>query len=37
MQEVADALSAAGYARGGEETPSSEGVFFALPRELRTG
>lgn len=35
VQEVAGALEAAGYARGGEESPSSEGVFFALPRELR--
>lgn len=35
VQEVATALVDAGYARGGHEAPSSEGVFFALPRELR--
>ncbi len=33
VQEVAAAIAAAGYARGGDEVPSSEGVFFALPRE----
>ncbi len=33
VQQVAEAIAAAGYARGGDETPSSEGVFFALPRE----
>jgi len=36
VQEVADALQSEGYLREGEETPSSEGVFFALPNELRT-
>ena len=36
VQEVAAALMGAGYARGGEEIPSSEGVFFNLPREVRT-
>jgi 4-hydroxy-3-methylbut-2-enyl diphosphate reductase len=35
VQGVADALQAAGYARGGEELPSAEGVVFALPRQLR--
>jgi 4-hydroxy-3-methylbut-2-enyl diphosphate reductase len=35
VQGVADALAAAGYARGGEATPSDEGVFFALPAQLR--
>jgi 4-hydroxy-3-methylbut-2-enyl diphosphate reductase len=37
VQQVADSLAGAGYARSGEETPSSEGVFFALPRELQGG
>ena len=36
VQQVAEALESAGYLREGEETPSSEGVFFALPSELRT-
>lgn len=36
VQEVATAIATAGYARGGDETPSAEGVFFALPREVRT-
>ncbi len=36
VQEVARAIATAGYARTGEETPSAEGVFFALPREVRT-
>jgi 4-hydroxy-3-methylbut-2-en-1-yl diphosphate reductase len=35
VQEVATALVDAGYARGGEEDPSAEGVFFALPRGAR--
>jgi len=35
VQEVAEALEAAGYARGGEERASAEGVVFALPRQLR--
>ncbi len=35
VQEVATALSTAGYARGGKEEPSAEGVFFALPRGAR--
>jgi (E)-4-hydroxy-3-methyl-but-2-enyl pyrophosphate reductase len=35
VQEVATALVGAGYARGGEEDPSAEGVFFALPRGAR--
>ncbi|WP_217914069.1 4-hydroxy-3-methylbut-2-enyl diphosphate reductase [Miltoncostaea marina] len=35
VQEVATALVIAGYARGGEEVPSAEGVFFHLPREVR--
>ena len=33
VQQVAEAIVAAGYRRGGDETPSTEGVFFALPRE----
>ncbi len=36
VQDVAAALEAAGYARGGEEKPSAEGVVFALPHQLRT-
>ncbi len=36
VQQVAEALQNAGYLREGEETPSSEGVFFALPSELRS-
>jgi 4-hydroxy-3-methylbut-2-enyl diphosphate reductase len=36
VQEVAAAIAAAGYARTGEELPSAEGVFFSLPREVRT-
>jgi 4-hydroxy-3-methylbut-2-en-1-yl diphosphate reductase len=35
VQEVAASLVGAGYLRGGEEEPSSEGVFFHLPREVR--
>ena len=35
VQQVATALEASGYLREGEETPSSEGVFFALPSEVR--
>jgi 4-hydroxy-3-methylbut-2-enyl diphosphate reductase len=35
VRQVADALDEAGFARGGEEQPSAEGVVFALPRELR--
>ena len=35
VQEVATALTEAGYARGGQEEPSAEGVFFALPRGAR--
>jgi 4-hydroxy-3-methylbut-2-enyl diphosphate reductase len=35
VQQVATALVDAGYARGGEEEPSAEGVFFALPRGAR--
>jgi 4-hydroxy-3-methylbut-2-en-1-yl diphosphate reductase len=35
VQEVAAAVTAAGYARGGQEEPSAEGVFFQLPREVR--
>jgi 4-hydroxy-3-methylbut-2-en-1-yl diphosphate reductase len=37
VQEVAITLTAAGYARTGEEEPSAEGVVFALPREVRPG
>jgi 4-hydroxy-3-methylbut-2-enyl diphosphate reductase len=33
VQQVAEAIAAAGYARGGDEIPSSEGVYFSLPRE----
>ena len=33
VQQVAEAIARAGYSRGGEEIPSAEGVFFALPRE----
>jgi 4-hydroxy-3-methylbut-2-enyl diphosphate reductase len=36
VQGVAEALQAAGFARGGEEHPSAEGVVFALPRQLRS-
>ena len=36
VQQVAEALQDAGYHREGEETPSSEGVFFTLPSELRS-
>ncbi|WP_217922281.1 4-hydroxy-3-methylbut-2-enyl diphosphate reductase [Miltoncostaea oceani] len=36
VQEVASALVASGYLRGGEELPSAEGVFFRLPVEVRT-
>jgi 4-hydroxy-3-methylbut-2-en-1-yl diphosphate reductase len=36
VRQVADALDEAGFARGGEEQPSAEGVVFALPRELRS-
>lgn len=35
VQGVAAWLSERGWQRGGEETPSSEGVVFALPVELR--
>ncbi|MEW6582276.1 MAG: 4-hydroxy-3-methylbut-2-enyl diphosphate reductase [Actinomycetota bacterium] len=35
VQEVAAALEAHGFRRGGEEDPSAEGVVFALPSELR--
>ena len=35
VQEVARELEARGYLRGGEEDPSTEGVVFALPAELR--
>ena len=35
VQEVATALTGAGYSRGGEEDPSAEGVFFALPPGAR--
>ena len=35
VQEVATALVGAGYVRGGEEEPSAEGVFFALPPGAR--
>ncbi len=35
VQGVAQWLSGHGWQRGGEETPSSEGVVFALPAELR--
>jgi 4-hydroxy-3-methylbut-2-enyl diphosphate reductase len=36
VQDVARLLGDAGYARTGEEEPSAEGVFFHLPREVRT-
>ena len=36
VQGVAAWLSERGWQRGGEENPSSEGVVFALPNELRT-
>ncbi len=36
VQDVARLLEEAGYARTGEEEPSAEGVFFSLPREVRT-
>ncbi len=35
VQEVAEALQSRGYARGGHEIPSDEGVVFALPPEFR--
>jgi 4-hydroxy-3-methylbut-2-enyl diphosphate reductase len=35
VQQVAGALADAGYARSGEEEPSAEGVFFALPKGAR--
>jgi 4-hydroxy-3-methylbut-2-enyl diphosphate reductase len=35
VQEVAEALTEAGYSRGGEEEPSAEGVFFSLPPGAR--
>lgn len=35
VQEVASHLMENGYLRTGEELPSAEGVFFALPREVR--
>lgn len=35
VQDVAALLTDRGFARGGEETPSSEGVVFALPAEFR--
>lgn len=35
VQEVASYLMESGYLRTGEELPSAEGVFFALPREVR--
>lgn len=37
VRQVAEALEAAGFDRGGDEEPSSEGVYFALPREVRSG
>ena len=37
VQGVAAWLAARGWARGGEEVPSDEGVVFALPAELRAG
>lgn len=36
VQGVAAWLTAQGWARGGEEHPSDEGVVFSLPGELRT-
>lgn len=36
VRQVAEALEGAGFTRGGDEEPSSEGVFFALPREVRS-
>ena len=35
VQEVATALVGSGYLRGGQEEPSAEGVFFALPPGAR--
>jgi 4-hydroxy-3-methylbut-2-en-1-yl diphosphate reductase len=35
VQGVADWLAERGWQRGGEEVPSTEGVVFALPAELR--
>jgi len=37
VQGVATWLAERGWARGGQEVPSDEGVVFALPAELRTG
>lgn len=36
VQEVAEHLARAGYSRGGSEAPSAEGVFFSLPRQVRS-
>ena len=36
VQAVAARLSDLGYLRSGEETPSTEGVVFALPSQLRS-
>lgn len=36
VQEVAETIGASGFLRATEDGPSSEGVFFALPREVRT-
>ena len=36
VQAVATRLSELGYLRSGEETPSTEGVVFALPSQLRS-
>ncbi len=36
VQQVAEAITAAGFSRGGEEIPSAEGVVFSLPREAST-
>lgn len=35
VREVADLLEESGFGRTGSDAPSAEGVFFALPREVR--
>ncbi len=35
VREVADLLAGRGFDRTGSDTPSAEGVIFALPREVR--
>jgi len=37
VREVAELLERHGFGRTGSDAPSAEGVFFALPREVRAG